>query len=138
MSDIEQDIILLLLERFTQDPDFLDDPVSAVGWAANRAGWQARKERSHAAEYLAEDAPVGDGPNAPTLLEYYASDNPWPTVERRLIIESGLSTLSAHDRQIAAGLAQGYSAREAAGMVGCSFSTVYNRKPAIAAALAAV
>jgi DNA-directed RNA polymerase specialized sigma24 family protein len=138
-DDVEQDLALAILEAYAADPDFLAQaPEAVVNYAANRAGWQHRKAALHAARTGLEDRPIGHDPAAPTLIEAFAGTDPWPGVERCLDVEEALANLDARDRRIAAGLAQGFSAREIAPLVGCSFRTVYNRMGGpIAAALAA-
>jgi len=128
-DDIEQDLVLIILEAYTTDPEFLSQPDQAIiNYAANRAGWQARKEATR--------------PLTPSYRQALAQEpttaNPWPAVARRLDIEAALATLAPRDRRIATALAQGYTPREIADALSCSFKTVYNRKPVIAAALAGV
>lgn len=124
-EDVEQDLLLLLLERYADDPNSPDDPVEAVNWAANRVGWQHRKELIHTGQIGVEDRPITDDPNAPTLIEM-AGEGPWDDVELGLVVSVALEQLDERNQQIAHGLAAGYSPREMAPMVGRSFRMIYS------------
>ena len=131
-EDVEQDLIVLLLEQYVEDPDFLNDPVSAVNYAASRVGWQTRKEMIHAARIGNEDLELESGQ---TIIGTFYGMNPWPAVERTLVVEQALQGMDERDQAICEMLAEGYTAREIAPKVNCSYRTIYNRMDAIAGAL---
>lgn len=127
-ADVEQDLIVLLLERYAEDPNFLDDPVAAITYAANRVGWQVRKERYHAARIGIRGSQFTDDPGDDSVAEAYpATTNPWPAVHCRLAISEALEQLNTRDQQIATGLAWEYSVQEIGSMIDCPRRTVYHR-----------
>jgi hypothetical protein len=140
-NDVEQDMRLVLFQLYTSDPDAYAamSEQALVNYAANRAGYTAREELRHE-KYFAEDAPISDAPNAPTLIDTLGT-NEWPAVELALDLNATLGQLSERDRRIALDLRDGYTVSEAAAHAGLSRTSLYNYHinnhiaPALAAAL---
>ena len=123
-DDIEQEIVLAILERYAEAPDFLDHtPAYIVNHGAWRARDVLRRQLAHhelpAADLREEDAE----PDKAALF----ADDPWPAVSLGLAIEHALAPLSEQNRRIAHGLAAGYNPRQIGPKVGLSFRTVYTR-----------
>ena len=134
VEDVEQDLILILLEQYLEDPDFLNDSQAALNFAANRVGWQHRKEMIHAGRIGLEDIEVEDGT---MMIDTFYSTNPWAAVEQSLVVEQMMSELDERDQMICEGLTCGYTPREIGPEIGCSYRTVYNRIDALAEVFAA-
>jgi len=136
-NDVEQEMILAILERYAAEPEFLDQTAAYV---VNFGAWRARNALKREAvqdSRCLEDTPLSDDPDAPTILDFVATTNPWPQVDLRLCIEQAMAGLDETNQQIASGLAAGYTPREIGPAIGVSYRTVYNRKEQIGAALQA-
>jgi len=138
-DDVEQDLILEILQAYATDSNFITQPEEQiVNYAANRAGWQARKELDHDRKYHISEPPAHDASLETSLVEFLGAKNPWPQIDLQLAVKQALSTLTPRDRQIAQAVATGYSADEIAEACGCSRRTVYNHRAAISDALTSV
>jgi len=127
-DDVEQEIVLAILERYAENPDFLNQtPAYVVNHGAWRARDALRREAVQSSRCL-EDAPVGDDPDGPTLLDLAAATNPWPEVELRVAVEQVLArALDRQSRRIALSLAMKCEIREIAEALRVAPNTVRNR-----------
>ena len=128
-DDVEQEIVLAILERYAQEPTFLDQTPAYI---VNHGVWRARDVlRRQATMHTNRELPTSElfdtdegaeGDKAPTFAE-----DPWQEVALSLAIEEALGELSEENQRIARGLAAGYSAREIGPAIGLHWRTVYNR-----------
>ncbi len=125
-DDVEQEIVLAILERYAQEPAFLNNKPAYI---VNHGAWRARDVLRRLLGYHETratdlfDSYEGDEPDKTALF----ADDPWPAVSLGLAIKHALATLSEENRHIARGLAAGYSAREIGPAIGLHWRTVYNR-----------
>lgn len=128
VEDIEQEITLAIMERYVDDPDWIDN---GPAYVVNYGAWRAQNWLRHQLwGGIVEDEVLESGE---TLLEQAPapSENPIQTIW----ITTALDSLDEQTRQIANAFAAGYTVREIAQRIGVSRQTVCNRKLNIAVAL---
>ena len=125
-DDVEQEIILAILERYTVEPEFLDQTAAYIvqhgAWKAS--GYVRMSDRIEDHDVYADFGPA------------VTSTNPWRGVDLRLDLQQAMAGLSERDQQIATDLAAGYTPREIGPDLGISYRTVYNRMHRMADAMA--
>jgi DNA-binding NarL/FixJ family response regulator len=126
-DDVEQDIILAILERYTQEPEFLDNTAAYI---VQYGAWRASGYVKMSDRIEDHDVYADVGPAVTTA-------NPWEQVSLKLAIEQAMAGLSERDQQIAAALSAGYKPHEIGTDLGISRRTVYYQMRQIAEALSA-
>lgn len=115
-DDVEQDIVLAILERYTQEPEFMDQTAAYIvqhgAWKAS--GYVKKSDRVEDHDVYADFGPA------------VTATNPWKQVDLRLDLQQVMAGLSERDQQIAVGLTEGYTPREIGPSLGISYRTVYN------------
>lgn len=128
-DDARSEITLAILERYAQEPGFLED--NAIAYITTHGVWRARDAlRRECVQFVNctvdGDAPVGDDGDA-TVLELTSGDWSWSDAEREFAVARALDVLDEEDRRIARMYAMGYTSTEISNKVGIARRTVYYR-----------
>lgn len=130
-DDVEQDMCLAILERFAEEPEFLDQKNAyIVNYGAWKASDALKLERRHNGRNTATYTEERDEDRNSAL-----SSNPWMAVDERLtagadvttLVRQVLAELDPTDRAIAEALMQGRKPSRIGPDVGCCKRSVYNK-----------
>jgi DNA-directed RNA polymerase specialized sigma24 family protein len=123
-DDVEQEMVLAILERYEEEPEFLQQTDAYV---VNYGAWKARDVLKHEACQFnreVEDSPVEDDDGI-TLLDLADQQDPWAEISVSLAVREAIENLDDTNRQIALGLAAGYAVPEIADEIGMTRQAVY-------------
>ena len=126
VEDIRSEIVLAILERYTEDPEFL---AQADSYIVRFGAWRARNELNRECRsfynQIEEDDPVFE--DGTTVLEMVPDSRSWEDVEFSFELRLALETLAERDQQICKMVGGGWNADEIAREVECGRRTVYYR-----------